>query len=184
MVITSPSYFNNKFTGVLLAIVDVEQAKQDFIEPLKIYKNTQVFITDLQGNIFLGSKDLEGKNLMSFIKKESVNAIISREEDVLKFNFVPNVDQPDFSQYIAFKTLRIGDQTGKIIIMNRQNLIEAFLLPITFIQRIGLLLIILGFIGGGILFVFTDSISHKEGFLKGYESAIKELKESFNVKKK
>lgn len=155
VTITVPSYSNNKFTGILLAVVDVEHANETFIEPLKIYKNTKVLIVDSNGNVILG--DWQDKTMINSL---------SREEGVLVRN----------NKNIAYNTLSIGDQKGKIVIINEQDLVRSFLYPIASVQQIGLLLIIIGFIGGGILFVLIDSASGKDGFLKGYKSALEELK--------
>lgn len=188
LVIATPSYYKNEFTGVTYMVVLLEKSIKTFIEPIKISQNIKVLITDSKGRVILGENEFSGllnQNILNYAKSVrwkgwdnfsyNVNNVLKQEEGVTSWDFQYPGSKLKKGNIVAFKTLKIGDQEGKLIIVKPKDSMEESIRNIISLQNRGKLLIIFGFTLGGILFVTIDQLGHRDGYLKGYKDGIDEF---------
>lgn len=187
IIVYAPVYSKDKFAGNLSITILLDKFKKEFIDPVKLRNDTNVFLTDSNGKFIDGNNKLLAKNIDEYVS--DIKWAGSGDEDqgagVWKFQY-PN-DLIGQQQIVAFKSISLGNNgnsdSWKLIITNPKDLTLFFLSPILFFQKLGLILAVVFFILGGILFVFMDDITLRDGYLKGYKEAIDELKQTLTRRK-
>lgn len=188
MTIANPSYYKNEFTGVTYMVVLLDRSIETFIKPLKTNQNSKVFITDSKGVVMIGESEfsaLLNKSILDYAKSAqwkgwdnfvySFNNVLKQEEGIASWDFQYPGGELKKGDIIAFKTLRVGDQEAKLIIVKPKDFMEESIRDVLSLQNKGKLLMILGFTLGGILFVLIDQLGHRDGYLKGYRDGLDEL---------
>ena len=185
MVVAAPSYFKNEFNGVTMGAILLEKFAETFIDPIKLESKTEVLLTTRGGRVIYDRNGLLNQNLVDYAKSKKwqgweefvgeFEKIQKEEEGIGAWSFQHVGASWPETQVIAFKTIRVGDESWKLIIINHKNFVKSYMLPITSSQNLGFFLILFSFITGGMLFVFIDHLSHRDGYLKGYKDGLDEL---------
>ncbi|GEM_PF-5460465 len=151
IAITTPTYYKNKFTGLVLIGIAMDKFTDVFVAPYRFNSQGDAFIVSREGIVLSSSKH---SDVSKKLDKTFERALLEKEGRAISGNSV-----------FAFSS--INDQHLLIVSNTKENLILTSFWPLTNNQRNWLITILFFTIIAFVILVVVDRVAYREGFLKG-----------------
>lgn len=158
IILVSPTYFENKFTGMVGISVPVENFSENFVKPIAIYKDFETYLLSNDRVVIAGSSpSLVGVNQTALVStlqdiqgKEEGSTVT--EERILSFHKV-NVD---------------GNSWILIVGMPKDLTLSRYLFSSYSFGQYWIFVSLGGVLLGLIFSLMLEHISHRDGYIRGY----------------
>lgn len=175
--IVVPTYYHDKFTGLVGIGVSVDRFRSSFITSLLTTNVGEVLLINQNGEVIAG--DAIEKNILLVqdgVQKTVdytswIQEAMTRVEGQASYIALrPSQDKQ--LQLASYHKVDIYDTHWLLIVTTRPSVFTKLLLPAYSNQAYGFILSTFGLLLAGILFVTIEDLAKRDGFLKGYQDGL------------
>ena len=192
--IATPVYKDGEFQGVLAGGVLLSDLTNAYIEPLRISKDTEVYLTDSEGLLLHSPRSqFQNVNILDYIRKNPFpgsrefleEMTKAKEKDEGKLDILwPDVVEKSFQRnLVAYSKIKIHQKDWFLIIATPVKDALMFFAPFQINQTIAFLLGVSIVLAFSALYILMARHAENQGFLDGFTQGVNHVKGSKKRKK-